>query len=116
MPYLRTRPAHARSAPSLAERYRALRVTHAGLDEELAAEMKRPLPDGTLVQRAKRRKLLVKDELAAIERLLAAIGTSVDDALLRAETRQRETGGQRPKRRAAIRDPRPVAAAAAPVA
>ena len=43
--------------------------------KKLAAEMQRPLPGTATIQRLKRRKLLVKDELAGIERLLEALGT-----------------------------------------
>ena len=44
--------------------YEALIAKHRELEVALAAEMKRPLPNAWVVQRLKRRKLVVKDELA----------------------------------------------------
>ena len=53
--------------------YRALAQTHRSLEEKLAAEVRRPAPDNQLIRRIKKRKLLIKDEMAGIERLLEAI-------------------------------------------
>lgn len=64
----------------IASRYRALVLTHGSLEEKLAEETERPLPDAARVRLLKRRKLLVKDELASIERLLAATRVRVDSA------------------------------------
>lgn len=41
-----------------------LAARHARLDASLAAELKRPQPDATLLRRLKREKLKLKDELA----------------------------------------------------
>ena len=65
----------------LLNRYRHLSARHAAMEQSLASELKRPLPDSTAVQRLKRHKLRVKDELASIERLFAAIGTSIGKAI-----------------------------------
>ena len=40
-----------------------LLVRHARLDANLAAELKRPLPDPTTLRRLKREKLKLKDEI-----------------------------------------------------
>ncbi|MEO0030615.1 MAG: hypothetical protein RIS94_373 [Pseudomonadota bacterium] len=44
--------------------FSALQSKHAGLERQLAEEMARPVPDGTMVTELKRRKLRVKEELA----------------------------------------------------
>lgn len=44
-------------------RYESLMTKHRDLEAALAAEMKRPLPDTLVVQKLKRTKLVVKDEL-----------------------------------------------------
>ena len=54
-------------------RYDALIERHCRLETRIAAEQKRPLPDALLLQRLKREKLLLKDEIESWERLLAAI-------------------------------------------
>ncbi len=54
-------------------RYDALVEKHRRIEAKLAAEMKRPLPDAFSLQRLKREKLLVKDELESWERLMSAI-------------------------------------------
>ncbi len=61
------------SRASIFNRYRALAQTHHSLEEKLAAESGRPAPDDQLIRRIKKRKLLVKDEMASIERLLEVI-------------------------------------------
>ena len=52
-------------------RYDALVEKHRKIEAQLAAEMKRPLPSSFVLQRLKRKKLLVRDEIASWERLLA---------------------------------------------
>ena len=72
---LSTRPkARTRPGSGIASRYRALLLTHKSLDEKLEEELKRPLPDTSIVRRLKRRKLSIKDELASIQRLFEAMG------------------------------------------
>lgn len=61
------------SARGVFNHYRALAQTHRSLEEKLAAEVRRPAPDNQLIRRIKKRKLLIKDEIAGIERLLEAI-------------------------------------------
>lgn len=53
-------------------RYDALIERHRRIEAELAAEMKRPLPNSLAMQRLKRRKLLIKDEIDSWERLIGA--------------------------------------------
>ena len=52
-------------------RYDALVEKHRRIEAQLAAEMKRPLPNSFILQRLKRKKLRVRDEIASWERLLA---------------------------------------------
>lgn len=42
----------------------ALQLKHAGLERQIADELSRPMPDLTTVQRLKKRKLRIKEELA----------------------------------------------------
>lgn len=58
-------------------RYQSLRAKHRRIEAKLEAEMQRPLPDSLLLQRLKRRRLLVKDELESWERLIGAIGLPI---------------------------------------
>lgn len=51
------------------KRYDALIERHRRIDAKLAEEMKRPLPNALVLQRLKRRKLILKDEIEAWERL-----------------------------------------------
>ncbi|GAO54316.1 MULTISPECIES: YdcH family protein [unclassified Novosphingobium] len=44
----------------------ALRTKHAGLERQIEQEMARPVPDDTLLQDLKRRKLRIKEEIAQI--------------------------------------------------
>ena len=74
MAYVRSMQRKTRPGSGIASRYRALLLTHSSLEEKLSEELKRPLPDSAIVQRIKRRKLAIKDELASIDRLLDAIG------------------------------------------
>ena len=55
-------------------RYRALEASHRSVEEKIEDEMKRPNPDSLTLQRLKRRKLLLKDEIEAWERLMGAVG------------------------------------------
>ena len=41
----------------------ALKAKHAALDEEIAKEMARPLPDETTISSLKRQKLKLKEEI-----------------------------------------------------
>ncbi|WP_296677229.1 DUF465 domain-containing protein [Novosphingobium sp.] len=41
----------------------ALQLKHAGIERQLQDEMSRPLPDLSLVQTLKKRKLRIKEEL-----------------------------------------------------
>ena len=54
-------------------RYHALVVQHHRIDLRIAAEMKRPLPGALQLQRLKRQKLLLKDEIESWERLIGAL-------------------------------------------
>ena len=62
-------------------RYASLVDRHRAIEAKLAAEMKRPLPNGFVLQRLKRKKLLVKDEIESWERLLGAIRATSPSAL-----------------------------------
>jgi len=42
----------------------ALQMKHAGLERQIRQEMNRPLPDLATVQSLKKRKLLLKEEIA----------------------------------------------------
>ena len=55
-------------------RYDSLRNKHRKIEARLSAEMRRPLPDSLLLQRLKRRRLLLKDEIESWERLMGAVG------------------------------------------
>jgi hypothetical protein len=44
----------------------ALKTKHANIEAQLREEMNRPAPDDTTIQTLKKRKLLIKEELAAI--------------------------------------------------
>ena len=54
-------------------RYDALVEEHRRIDVKLAGEMDRPLPDALVLQRLKREKLLLKDEMESWERLMRAV-------------------------------------------
>ena len=51
---------------SLRDRIDALRTKHASLDRQLEDEVRRPLPSNEEVNRLKRLKLQVKDELTRL--------------------------------------------------
>ncbi len=44
----------------------ALQLKHSGLERQIHEEMSRPMPDDTLVQALKKRKLRIKEELSHI--------------------------------------------------
>ena len=44
----------------------ALQHKHAGLERQIQQEMSRPLPDDSVVQRLKKQKLRIKEEIAQI--------------------------------------------------
>lgn len=44
----------------------ALKAKHVALDEEIAKEMARPLPDETVVSNLKRQKLKLKEEIESL--------------------------------------------------
>ena len=44
----------------------ALEAKHANIEAKLREEMNRPAPDDSTIQQLKKRKLLIKEELAAI--------------------------------------------------
>lgn len=51
----------------------ALRQRHCSLDDRVAAEHKRPQPDSSLLQRLKRERLRLRDEIARHEGVLRTI-------------------------------------------
>lgn len=46
-----------------ASHHQALQTKHAGLERLIQAELSRPMPDPTMIQSLKRRKLRIKEEL-----------------------------------------------------
>jgi len=50
------------------ERLEALKAEHRRLEQEIEQEYARPAPDDTHLSELKRRKLFVKDQIAALER------------------------------------------------
>lgn len=44
----------------------ALHLKHAGLERRIEQELSRPLPDNTVIQSLKKRKLRIKETLAQI--------------------------------------------------
>ncbi|MBC7158679.1 MAG: YdcH family protein [Porphyrobacter sp.] len=44
----------------------ALQAKHDGLDRQLRAELSRPSPDTAMIQSLKKRKLMIKQEIAHI--------------------------------------------------
>ena len=59
---------HNRKIP-LTSRIEALRSRHGALDRRIEVEHRRPLPDNSVLQRLKREKLRLKDELARYDGL-----------------------------------------------
>ncbi len=55
--------------------YTVLVEKHRSIEARLAAELKRPLPDSLAVQRLKREKLLLKEEIVSWEGLIRAVRT-----------------------------------------
>lgn len=55
---------------ALQQRIRELRVEHDDLDDAIARLSENPLPDQLRLQRLKKRKLLLKDQLTHLERQL----------------------------------------------
>ncbi len=53
--------------------YEVLIEKHRSIEARLAAELKRPLPDRFIVQRLKREKLVLKDEIASWEGVMRAV-------------------------------------------
>ena len=78
-----------RPGSGIASRYRALLLTHRSLDEKLDEEMRRPLPDSAVIGRIKRRKLVIKDEMIALERLFDAMNTPVEAVVPQRQTEWR---------------------------
>jgi len=62
-----------RTHAAVAARIAALRVRHRALDETVAKEQKRSWRDMALLQRLKRRRLRLKDELARYEGVLRTL-------------------------------------------
>ena len=56
----------ARAPKMSGERIRSLRARHAALENQLAEESRRPLPDTCLILALKRQKLAIKDEIALL--------------------------------------------------
>ena len=52
---------------SIDERIAILRLRHQELERVIEEEQQRPLPDDPLIKNLKRRKLRIKDKIAAIE-------------------------------------------------
>ncbi len=50
------------------ERLESLKARHAGLEAQIAEEIKRPHPDDTTIHALKKEKLKIKDEIARLER------------------------------------------------
>jgi hypothetical protein len=55
---------------ALQQRIRELRMEHDDLDDAIARLSENPLPDQLRLQRLKKRKLLLKDQLTHLERQL----------------------------------------------
>jgi len=89
--------AHVRDG--VAHRYATLLEQHENLETEIEAESRRRLPDMLLLQRLKRRKLRLKDELGTLERLFDAIGAKVEGGTdaLSARSAQAVSGGTKAK-------------------
>lgn len=53
--------------------YAALLQKHRSVDMEISREMKRPLPNAFMIQRLKRQKLLLRDQIESWKRLMLAV-------------------------------------------
>lgn len=53
--------------------YAALLRKHHSIGVEISREMKRPLPNTLIVQRLKRQKLLLRDQIESWKRLMLAV-------------------------------------------
>lgn len=71
MKHLRNPRSTTSPGTGIASRYRALLMTHASVNERLMIESSRPRPDFEVIQRLKRRKLRINDELATLDRIVA---------------------------------------------
>lgn len=58
---------------ALADRINTLRHRHRSLDNRVEAEHQRPLPEATVLQRLKRERLRLRDELARYEGILRTL-------------------------------------------
>jgi hypothetical protein len=56
--------------PALRQRLSELQMEHRDLDDAIARLVENPLPDQLRLQRLKKRKLLLKDQLTYLERQL----------------------------------------------
>lgn len=54
-------------------RFKALLLRHARLDRQLRQEVRRPFQDGPTIQRLKRLKLRVKDEMALMKGVMRTV-------------------------------------------
>ena len=54
-------------------RFNALVLRHARLDRQLRQEVRRPFKDGLAIQRLKRLKLRVKDEMALLKGVMRTV-------------------------------------------
>ena len=59
-----------RYAPRCRQRISELQIEHRDLDDAIARLSENPLPDQLRLQRLKKRKLLLKDQLTYLERQL----------------------------------------------
>ena len=51
------------------ERLDSLKARHAGLEAQIAEEVRKPHPDDTTIHALKKEKLKLKDEIARLERV-----------------------------------------------
>jgi len=55
------------------KRYETLVKRHRNIEQKLTTELKRPMPDSSMLQRLKRQKLLIRDEIQSWELLMRAV-------------------------------------------
>ena len=65
--------AHFGNPAALSNRLLAIRRRHRALDARVGREQRRPSPDASLLQKLKRERLRLKDELARMEGLLSTL-------------------------------------------